>query len=421
MRNHRPGCLPKWQFVHDLPSGSGGKRRQTTKGGFRTRRDAQRALRASLDAVDLGILPAGRTMTVGEFLDSWVAGRVDLRRSTRNSYEGHIRLYLKPGIGHVRLDDLRHEHVEHLFAVLASRTERPLSATTLHRIKATLRKALNDAVKRRQMLHNPALHVDLPRATPYVYSTWTPAELRYFLNFIRDDDLYAALHLAALTGMRRGEVAGLQWANVDVERGRLRVINSRVEVGASIEDELPKSSSGERFVYLDDGTLQALSAHRQRMAELWGGEALEGHCYVFPGPKGGPMRPELIYRRLQRLAERAGLPKLRLHDVRHTHATHALEAGVPMKVVQDRLGHASMYLTADTYSHVQPAVADRAAADVARLVFDSHGLALAGGEQIPAPSDRDGRQESRVRRSDVVGPVGLEPTTNGLKVRSSAS
>ena len=418
LREHRPGCQPTWQYVHDLPPGPGGKRRQKTKGGFPTRREAQRALRSSLEQTERGYVPSVGKLTVGNYLDAWLTSKVNLRWTTAAAYSSHIRLHLKPAIGHVRLVELRHEHVENLFADLRDRPANALSARTLQRVKATLNSALNDAVKRRQIPYNPAAHVELPRVHSDQRTVWSMAELHYFLNRINDDDLYPALHLAAMTGMRRGEIAGLRWADLDLPGKRLRVANQRVEAGRRIGDMPPKTVRSERTISLDDTTVVVLRSHAAREQPL---AEIRGHQYLFSGPAGDPVRPELIYRRLQTLAKEAGLPKIRLHDLRHTHATHALEAGVPMKVVQERLGHSSMYLTADTYSHVRPSVAEEAAELVARSVFQAHGLSLAGREQAQYNEPSAPTEPGGSRRSDVVGPVGLEPTTHGLKVHCSAN
>lgn len=284
---HRAGCAPTWQFVHDLPPGPGGKRRQKTKGGFRTQRDAQRALRRSLEEVEQGILPAPGRLTVADYLDGWLDSKVNLRWTTLASYSSHVRVYLKPALGHLRLADLRHEHVQALFSSMSRRQPEPPNPRTMQRVRATLNSALNDAVKRRQIPYNPAAHVELPRPRTTERATWSMPELRYFLNSIRDDDLYPALHLAAMTGMRRGEIAGLRWRDLDLENRRLTVANQRVEAGPRIGDMPPKSARSARSISLDDKTVDVLRSHANNEQPLAAVRGTSTCSRVRPGIRCG--------------------------------------------------------------------------------------------------------------------------------------
>jgi integrase len=338
VRDHRTGCRPTWAYVFDVGR-VGGKRKQQTKGGFRTRKDAQRALTEALDAFDKGAFVANGRLTVGQYLSDWLVGRASLRPTTLQAYESHVRLYLRPALRDVRMDDLRSVHVDRLFADLRQRADKPLSPATLQRVRATLNSALNDAVRKGLLRSNPARYVDLPSVPKRELDVWSIADLQRFLTFVEDDRLGPLFRLAATTGLRRGEVAGLRWEDVDLASGRLVVRQQHTQVGREILVSEPKSKAGRRTVPLDPATVETLRYHQvTQAAEL----ALVGmsptpSTTVFTRPDGLPLLPESIYKRFLTLVVAAGLPKIRFHGLRHTHATHALAADVSMKVVQERL------------------------------------------------------------------------------------
>jgi integrase len=160
-------------------------------------------------------------LTVGNYLDDWLASRVSLRPSTLRSYEGHVRLYLKPGLGGLKLAELRYADVERVFARLAH--EGRIKPATMKRVHATLNKALNDAVRRHLLVVNHAQHVELPSAAKRPFTIWTPSQLAYFLDATREERFWPFYRLASFTGMRRGELAGLRWDDVELDRRAARI------------------------------------------------------------------------------------------------------------------------------------------------------------------------------------------------------
>lgn len=357
---------PTWRYRFDEGVAADGKRRQYTRGGFPTQKKAQEELRKAMDQIEQGVSPDASKMTVSEWLDAWLLTKKRIRPTTLLSYESHVRVHLKPLVGHIPLRQLRAEHLDEMYAGL----EAGRSAATLHRIHATLRAALNSAVKRRLMTWNPANQVELPQVPKVRRKFLTPAQLDHFLQEIREDRLYAAYYLLADTGMRRGEVCGLRWSDLDLdaEVPLLTVEQARVQCGSATIISEPKSGAS-REVPLGADAVAILKGHRKLQAAerlAWPG-AWPDHDLVFTKPDGQPVRPDYVTKHFQSRCEAAGLARMRLHELRHTHATHLKQAGVDLKVAQARLGHSTIAMTADIYTHVPDVMAVGAANAAASL------------------------------------------------------
>ena len=248
----------------------------------------------------------------------------------------------------------------------------PQSVRYVHTIAHRLFK---DAVRWGRLARNPADAADPPRGTssgsPNMV-TWSAQELARFLDGARTTDRHwAAYLLLATTGMRRGEALGLRWADLDLAACRAAIRQTVVTVNHEVRFGTPKTAKGRRTVTLDAVTVAALREHRkaQTAERLLIGAGWRDHDLVFAKVDGTPLHPERFSREFTRRLARLGLPPIRLHDLRHGWATMALAAGVHPKVVQERLGHASISITLDTYSHVSPALHGEAAETVAALVF----------------------------------------------------
>jgi len=389
-----------WYFSADLPS-TAGQRRRVRRGGFATQAAAAVALEA-LGAPAVGAEPG---LSTGEWLVRWLASRVSLRASTARSYAAHIRGYLIPYLGSTPLTALSAGDVQAMFtAVIRDEAAlgRPVSAATLHRIHATLRAALNGAVRAGLIGANPGRWPELPRAArprPQVWTpvlterwqaegwrpevgVWTAAQTAQFLRQVRGHRLYALFHLIALRGLRRGETAGLRWSDLDLDAGTLTVTGQLQQLGGRLVAGPPKSDAGRRAIALDKTTIVALREHQaqQQTERNAAGTRWTQTGYVFTNRTGKPVAPDRMTRLFAKLVAASGLPPVTLHGLRHGAATLALAAGADLKVVQDQLGHSTVILTADTYTSVLPETARAAAEHTAALLFPARRPPNAGGK-----------------------------------------
>ncbi len=405
-----------WYVRLDLPGGLDGRRRRIRRGGYPSRKAALEVL-ARLRTSKAG--GTGGILTVGDWLAHWLASRTSPAASTVRGYAAHVRLYLGPYLGEVLLTELTVGQVQAMFTAIIRQhqaLDTPVSAATLTRIRATLRAALNAAIRRGLITDNAAARAELPQArrpravvwTPYrvgqwrksgerpTVAVWTTAQTAAFLASIQDDRLYAAYHLIALRGLRRGEAAGLRWCDVDLD-GKTAVISQQLQqYDGRLAVCPPKTPHSVRVIALDRTTVAALAGHRkqQRAEAAAYGPGYNASGYVFTCLNGDPMAPDRLTRTFKKLAALAGLPPVRLHDLRHGAASLALSGGVELKVVQEMLGHSSIVLTADTYTSVLPDAAHAAAEKVAALIIKA-------GCLVPGTQRRRRRQAGRKPRRAV--------------------
>jgi integrase len=299
-----------------------------------------------------------------------------LAPSTLESYGWVIRRFLPKELLQTRLEGLQPQQLNALYAHLLTdgrrrgrEKGRGLSPRTIRGVHAVLHHALHDAVRLRMIEWNPAQAADPPswRARSPVFAVWSNLELKEFLLASANDRDYAAYHLAAFTGLRRGELLGLRWSDLDLERAVLRVLQTVVLLGTSeLQIGPPKTNGSRRVVALDHQTVTVLTRHRRR-AERLRGSPLDVDGLVFSDRFGNPINPGTFSHRFRDNVKSAGIRQIRFHDLRHTHATHALQAGIHPKVVSERLGHSSVGITLEIYSHVLPNMQAEAAEAVAAL------------------------------------------------------
>lgn len=356
-----------------------GKRVRKWHSGYRTKRDAERARIEILSRLDHGTYVSPDRRTVGSYLEGdWLpAVKARLKASTWDSYSRNIRLHISPELGPIPLQALTATRLNEFYASLISEGRRDgnggLAPKTVRYLHGIIRKALADATRWNLLQRNVSDQADPPtiRSTAPEMKTWTADELAQFLDFVSDDRLYAAWVVAATAGLRRGEVLGLRWIDIDLDASRLSVQQTLVSVAYETRFSVPKTARSRRSVSLDATTVAALRAHRKRQLEermSWG-QAYRDSGLVVTREDGTLVHPDRFTQMFDKHVKHAGLPRIRLHDLRHTHATLALAAGVHPKVVSERLGHATVAFTLDVYSHAVPALQGEAADRVAALIF----------------------------------------------------
>lgn len=364
------------------------ERRQHTKSGFALKGEADKAMRDQLGKREDGTYQEPTNLTVGEFLrERWLPDiEGSIAASTFVSYTTDVNAYLVPRIGHVRLRQLDPGHVNKMYRELAqTKCEHRaglLSASTRRGIHATLRRALRDAVRWGLVQRNVAALADPPCVQRHSHEmkVWTREQLRTFLGAVADDRLFALWRVYATTGMRRGEALGLQWRHVDLEKSRLSVQQARVTVGYKVILRTSKTGPG-RMLPVGAKTVDALTAWRDAQADelLDLGVSQGPDTFVFTDKAGEPLHPDRVTKMFEEhhaaivadIAKRheesgaegepPAFPRIRLHDVRHTYATLGLLEGVHAKVMSERLGHANIMITLDTYSHVLSGMQESAA------------------------------------------------------------
>ncbi len=449
-----------WAYQLELPPTAEGRRRQLRRSGLSARRAAAEELdharellalaprgdrRRRTEIADLlqaavrtkrplpevdrirqrlrGDGPLAEMLTVADYLTGWLT-HLTVDENTLRGYESIVRVHLIPHLGDIPLDRLRTTHIRDMFAAMERRNDeitaakastdpnvrktvtgvRPTGASTRQRIRACLRKAINDALADELIVgSNPAALVKVPaaRPLPMVWEdervqrwkttgevpgpvmVWTDSQVVQFLDYAAEyaPDLYPMWHYMAYRGPRRGEACGLRDSEVRLHRRETTINNQIATHGYTAVQKPPKSKAGNRDVALDADTVKVLAAYKARRAawQLAAGDAWPHTGLFFVRPDGRPWHPNAVTQRFRKLIRKAGLPPIRLHDLRHSAATIALDAGVDIKVVSEQLGHSTTTLTRDTYQSVTKELHQNAADAVAEKINQKRrGRRLAG-------------------------------------------
>lgn len=337
-------------------------------------RSAQKVLTEALRDMDAGTFVEPTSLILNNYLDRWLetAARPRVTERTHVGYKRLLDCHVKPELGLRKLSEVRPLHIQKLYTDMQ---ERGLSARTVRYLHAVLSSALKQAVRWGMLPRNPAEWVELPKQTRKEMHALSPDEAARFLKAATEDRWGVLFAFALATGMRPEEYLGLQWKDVDLEGGAVTVRRAliwRAKGGGWYFGE-PKTARSRRLIPLPATTLRALAEHRRKQAEgrLKAGPSYQQHDLVFATPTGGPLMPHnLKCRHFRPILERAKLPQsFRLYDLRHSCATLLLAAGEHPKVVSERLGHASVTLTLDTYSHVLPTMQEAASQKLEKMLF----------------------------------------------------
>jgi integrase len=342
----------RWEARLSLPDG----KRKSFYG--RTRREVEHRLADARRDIESGLPVVGETQTLKEYLESWlVMVAPPLRPSSRRRYRTQVMLHLIPGLGHISLSKLTAQQIQLLYA---KKMKGGLSSTTVNHMHGVLHHALDDAVRFQLIQRNVSELVRPPRKQVRKESVLSPKQARLFLDAIAGDRYEALYILALTTGMREGELLALHWEDIDWRHQtlQLHLAVQEEEEGRTFSIAEPKTAFSRRRIALTQVAIDALKQHRDRIdaEKVALGEAWDTtYDLVFPNTIGKILRPtSLADRMFPKILKKAGLPKMRFHDLRHTAATLLLRQGVHPKVVSEMLGHSNIRITLNTYSHVTP-------------------------------------------------------------------
>ncbi|GGK90954.1 tyrosine-type recombinase/integrase [Deinococcus radiotolerans] len=362
----------------------------------KTKADVQQKMAQLRTELHTGMLADSEGATVAQFIDRWLDAkeRDGVKPNTLRSYRDTDRLYIRPHIGRMKLDKLRPLDVERVLNALRKEGK---SAQVLAYTLRVLKMALRQAVRWQMLPRNVADAITPPKATRQEMQVWTPEQVAKFLDAAQGHRMHAAFYLGLMTGMRRGELLGLQWDDVDWERSRLTVRHNLVEIrteaqgrvipahksrktGEQVQErrtisrvtaqlDTPKTAGSRRTIILSAGTLAVLQAHRERQQaeqeraqDAWAGSERGG--FVFASEIGTHIDPRNLNRYHRELIAASGVPTIRFHDMRHTAASLMIRRGIPPKTVSERLGHADVGFTLRTYTHLYDEQREEAAFDL---------------------------------------------------------
>lgn len=367
-----------WSAYWSTTDPATGSRRQHSKGGFRLQKDARAHLNDVLGRVGNGSWRPDKPMTTRELLEEhWLPAMAsrELRGSSMAQYRLAVRAWLVPNIGGVVVSSLTPKIVNGLIVTLkttrSSAGRDGLSPRTVQLAIGVLKSACAWAVRNELLMRNPVAAIAQPRADRPEMQAWGVDEARLFLEKINGDRLAWAWTLALTRGLRRGELCGLKWSDVDLERGTLHVNRARVTVEGKAVDSLPKTSAGRRSVPLDAALVAILRAHKalQGRERLAAGQAYDDGGYLCANELGAAYHPDTVSGWFDAAVAKSGLRRIRLHDCRHTAASLMLASGVPVKVVSELLGHASPTITLSIYAHVLPGMSEDAGAALSKSLL----------------------------------------------------
>jgi integrase len=357
-----------------------GKRKQHWESVKGTKKAAEKRLSELVNQLDNGIFIKPDKTTLAEYLDKWLKdyALVNLSPRTVEGYEHIIKRHIIPALGNIMLSQLKPEHLQKYYAdkLKSGRLdgEGSLSTKTVRHHHVTIHDALQTAVKWGLIIRNPADAVTPPKPQRHEMHTWNEEEINKFLEAAKLTEYYPIFYLALFTGMRRSEILALRWQDIDFIYSQIYISRSLHHLrDGSIVIRQPKTAKSNRKIAISQSVLAVLEEYRDKQEglHLLSGNPLTDDSLVFCHEDGNPLLPDTITHAWIKLVRKTGLKNIRLHDARHSHASLMLKLGIHPKVVQERLGHSSIQVTLDTYSHLAPGLQE-AAAEKFDQMLNSH-------------------------------------------------
>ncbi|MFD1735412.1 tyrosine-type recombinase/integrase [Bacillus salitolerans] len=357
-----------WYFMTELePNPITGKRRRKKKRGFKTKKEAERALAMIEAEVHKGSYFEPSSIQFKDHLQDWFKSKkTSINIQTADTYQTYITNRIIPCIGHIKLSSLTPVMLQNYVNELK---EEGLASATIKKIYNIIKGSLDYAVNMELLPSNPIKKLQLPKDMKKEMTVWEVSEINAFLKIASKERLYPAFHLAISTGMRRGEILGARWKDIDLENGMLYVRQTLTKDGKQFLSGA-KTESSVRSIKLSNETISVLKKHKTNIAreKLSCGPEYVDYDLVICTSKGTPVNPANLKRTFQRLIKEANVPMIRFHDLRHTHATMLLAGGIQVKVISERLGHSNFKTTLDIYSHVLPNMQEEAANKIDSLL-----------------------------------------------------
>ncbi|QDX92018.1 site-specific integrase [Brevibacillus laterosporus] len=379
MKGHVRKRGDKWCFVVELPRDEiTGKRKQKWFSGYNTKKEAQQAMTQKLHELQTGLTVDASDMTISQYMDYWLENyaKTSTRHTTHNVYENRVKRYITPRIGRIKLKDLKAMHLQKMYGDLlkdgAMYREGGVSPITIRHIHGLIHKALQNAERWQMITRNVARLVELPRVEKKETLVLTREQVQSLVESVKGKEMCIPVLLSVTTGMRYAEVFGLAWKDIDFEKKIIHVKQQLVRTRGEYRLTAPKTKSSERIISLSESLITPLKQHKAEQAQrkLLYGPTFNVDGLVCCRPEDGlPYSATPVRRKLRKILEEAGLPDIRIHDLRHTVATLLLETGVHPKIVSELLGHANIGITLDRYSHVSMTMQQEAIASLENAIF----------------------------------------------------
>lgn len=370
MRGHIRKRGSTYSVVFDIGRDENGKRRQKWVSGFKTKKEAEKYLAEVINKIEKGTYVDDTEMTLAEYLEYWLGtyAKQNVKESTFVSYATAIRKHIIPRLGNLQLKKLKPFHLQNYYSTLLE--EKVLSSTKVlyhHRI---LHEALKHAVQWHLIEYNPADAVEPPKKNKYNAQIWDDKTAKEAIEKLKDSKVYIPVLLSLTTGMRLGEIAALTWDNVDFQNKVIYVDKTVIRINGKVSISDVKTEKSRRSIAISDFVIQELKKHlkKQKENKLKYGTNYVDTNFVCTHEDGRQQLPDYITKKFQKEIQKYGLPKVRFHDLRHTHASLLLKQGINPKVVSERLGHSSISITMDLYSHVVPELQREAARKIEELI-----------------------------------------------------
>ena len=375
-RQYKSGTT--WQITIELGMDENGERQRMFKSTYGTKKEAEKEMQQMLNDLDGGTFIEDTKITVASYLRNWIKIYVvpNLAPTTIDGYRSNIENYIIPKIGTILLQKLAPIHLQDMYLKLSQNGRLDgkggLSPTTIRAIHRTLGKALDQALRMEQIKRNVSILVTIPKLTPYKAEIYDENELINLLNIAKGTDMEVPITLGATLGLRRGEILGLQWSDINFKECKMTINHNLVSTMAGAVFTTPKTSKSCRTLELSAGMITILKKHSlaQKENRLKLGSAYCDKDLVCCYPDGNFYVPKNFSKKFAWFLKSKGLKHIRLHDLRHSNATLMLTYGIPAKVASERLGHASIGITLDLYSHVTNAMQKDVADKIEHGIFD---------------------------------------------------